>query len=391
MAHPLRVWIRGGFRQVLKIFYLFPVKSNRIFFANFCTSQYACNPKYLTEYLCKKYPDRFDIIWTEGVPEETCRTRGIRVAAKNSLRYYYYVLTSKVFVSNAGMPTYLPFRKKQITVATWHGGGLYKMAGVDTPAITGRDRQEFAQAAAATRLYLSSSRLFTERVIRQAFLYSGEVLDSGLPRNDLFFEPKEKQAAIARRVKERYGIGRDTKVILFAPTFRGRFEHARGENHEGLNVEACLQAAEERFGGKWAFFYRMHHALAGNGEGIGINVSDYPDMQEILCAADILITDYSSSMWDFALTGKPGFLFATDVESYESERDFYMPIEEWPYPVATSGEKLTEEIRRFDEQRHLAKVTRHLENLGSYEKGEACQMAGERIAAECLGKREIAE
>lgn len=391
MKQSISVIMKACMRAVLHVFYLFPIRNDRVFFANYCTPRYACNPKYLTEYLYRQYPGRFEYIWMADIPEAFCLERGIRAVRRNSLRFFYYALTSRVFVSNAGMPLYIPFRKGQLTVATWHGGGAYKLTGIDVPRATKRDYREYAAAAKATRLFLSSSRVFTERVIRGAFLYQGEVMDSGLPRNDILFVSPE---SVTASVRSRYHVPDGTRILLYAPTFRGDFHHASNSGAEaaGLDPVRCIEAAQARFGGDWCMFYRAHHAVSDHlRDAACVDVSDYPDMQELLCAADILITDYSSSMWDFALTGKPGFLFATDIESYENERDFYTPIEEWPYPLATNGEELAKEIRQFDEQRHLAKVTRHLKNLGSYEKGEACRLAGERIAAECLGKREIAE
>lgn len=115
-----------------------------------------------------------------------------------------------------------------------------------------------------------------------------------------------------------------------------------------------------------------------------IDVSDYPDMQELLCTVDILITDYSSSMWDFALTKKPGFLFATDVQKYKDERDFDTPMSEWPFVVTTNNAELVEAIRNFNESVHFLKVEKHLRDLGSFENGQACEVVGKRIYTECF-------
>ena len=95
-----------------------------------------------------------------------------------------------------------------------------------------------------------------------------------------------------------------------------------------LDEKCFLDALEKRFHKKFVLFLRSHpHTgkdifLSNTGrEGI-FDVSDYADMQELLCASDILLTDYSSSMWDFSFTGRPCFIFAEDIESYKKERNF---------------------------------------------------------------------
>jgi CDP-glycerol glycerophosphotransferase len=104
-----------------------------------------------------------------------------------------------------------------------------------------------------------------------------------------------------------------------------------------------------------------------------ISASDYPDMQELLYAADILITDYSSSMWDFSLTFKPCFIFAPDLKKYLAEQGFYTPIEEWPFPIAETNEQLIENINNINEEKYKQTVRKHHADLGSYENGTACE------------------
>jgi CDP-glycerol glycerophosphotransferase len=104
-----------------------------------------------------------------------------------------------------------------------------------------------------------------------------------------------------------------------------------------------------------------------------IDVSDYPDMQDLLCAVDVLITDYSSSIWDFSFTHKPCFLYAPDLEEYKSNRDFYTPIEEWPFPLAKTNQELIENIKNFDSKEYIGKVNKHHKELGSYETGHATE------------------
>ncbi len=375
-------------RIVMMLFRVFPVKRNRVFFANYSTSKYACNAKYITEYLLKTYPGEFDFIWMAEIPEKTRREKGIRVTRQNTLSYFFYLATSKVFVSNGGMPTYFPFRDNQLTIDTWHGGGAYKRTHAGIPSISAAETEHIKIAAKATKLFVSSSEMFTEEVIRKSFLYEGEVLRCGMPRNDILMEPCPE---IAGAVKRYYDIPPATKIILYAPTFRGDWNHpdSHGANSSILDIRGCLEAASRRFGGEWRLFYRDHYAVKSGGTSEScVNVSDYPDMQELLVTSDILITDYSSSIWDYALTYKPGFLFTTDLEEYKADRDFVTSIDDWPYVVARSNEELIYAIENFDETRHKEKVRCHLESLGSFETGTASKVVGERIHSFCFGASE---
>ena len=96
-------------------------------------------------------------------------------------------------------------------------------------------------------------------------------------------------------------------------------------------------------------------------------------MQELLCAADILITDYSSCMWDFSLMYKPCFIYATDIDQYKQERDFYTPMSEWPFPIATNTDELINNILNFNQEEYVEKVKQHHKALGSFEDGHACE------------------
>ena len=109
------------------------------------------------------------------------------------------------------------------------------------------------------------------------------------------------------------------------------------------------------------------------------NATAYPDMQDLLQCADVLLTDYSSCMWDFSLMHKPCFLYARDISEYRGERDFYTPIEDWPFPLASNNDELAQVIADFDEDTSHAAVDRHHEELGSTESATAARQCAERI------------
>ena len=169
--------------------------------------------------------------------------------------------------------------------------------------------------------------------------------------------------------------------MLYAPTFR----NSHTLDLYDVDFARLKASLEKRFGGEWVIVLRMHYYLADKAMAVGapwlLNATDYPDMQELLLASDVLLTDYSSCMWDFSLMKKPCFLYARDINEYRGERDFYTPIESWPFPLAADNDGLEKVIAEFDEAKYRADAARHHAELGSTESGTAAKQCVERIAA----------
>ena len=147
-------------------------------------------------------------------------------------------------------------------------------------------------------------------------------MEYGMPRNDILVQ---QDVSRINQVRARIKVPDNVNLALYAPTFRAdkayQFE---------LDPERTLKALKNRFGGKWILLYRAHYYLGDNlfdKEHI-LDVTAYDDMQELLLISNVLITDYSSSIWDFSLTNRPAFLFTPDADHYQNERAFYTPIEE---------------------------------------------------------------
>ena len=109
-------------------------------------------------------------------------------------------------------------------------------------------------------------------------------------------------------------------------------------------------------------------------------------MQELLCASDAMINDFSSSMWDFMLSGKPSFLFAIDLEHYIKTTEVYTPVDSWPFPKSVNNDQLEKNILEFNEDDYKAACKRHYDELGGTESGEATKLVCERIYNECFKK-----
>lgn len=383
MKETVKFIIIKAIRIMMRLFWIFPVRSNRIVFMAFNAKQYACNPKYISEYLHKQYGSSFEMIWVFDQPEKFSylQDKRITLVKNKTFRFFYDMATAHVIVTNTGLPSYLVFKKKQVLINTWHGSGAYKRCGIDID-IDNVARKKLQMAAKDTDYMISGCRKFSEVMSHSIMLPIEKMLEVGMPRNDVLMTPHPE---LVKKVKEYYHILDDTHIVLYAPTYRGSTLDAEKED-ESLQIEDCLSALSERFGGQWIAFYRVHYFLTSSIPATEqvIDVSTYPDMQELLCAADVLITDYSSSMWDMSLTGKPCFIYATDIADYQQERDFYTPMKEWPFPVAQNNDELEFVIKNFDQQKYADDIKCHHDALGSRETGHASQTVGDFIYQKCF-------
>ena len=149
-----------------------------------------------------------------------------------------------------------------------------------------------------------------------------------------------------------------------------------------LDYDRLLASLQTRFGGEWVILLRQHYFVAASEatHPAVINVSGYEDMQELILCADCMISDYSSCMWDFILTGKPCFVYAEDVQTYlDEDRSFFIPMESWPYGIADSADTLCRLIEGFNEDAYRTKIQNHLQEHGSFDRGTACETLLKRL------------
>ena len=251
---------------------------------------------------------------------------------------------SAFLVSNDDMPRGFTKRPGQFYVQTWHGTPL-KRIGFDVAkmqSFAGREYMELlAHDIACWDLLLSPSPV-SSPILRRAFRFDGEILESGYPRNDILVG--DNGSAIAARVRERLGIQPHKRVVTYAPTWRENQFYASGRYRFDLQLD--LDRAWHELGDDYVILLRGHHQTAddapvGARRGFVINVTGYPDVAELILASDALITDYSSMMCDFAVTGRPMLFFTYDLADYrDSVRGLSIDFErEAPGPLlATSDE-----------------------------------------------------
>lgn len=368
--------------MVLKIFFApISVRKGEVLFIS-SNGMYYCNLKYIDKEL-RRRGFVGEIIWCGNENNSDFTSKGIRVISPQSWRYYYYAERSQFIIFNDSVISHFIKKNGQIYIDTWHGGGAYKRC--DKTFINNRGlywKMCCYNIMNKIDYFISSSKQFSIAMKEDTGLPIKVFYPCGMPRNDIFFD-KEKIKNIRLEVLGKYKININKKVVLYAPTFR------EYKNENAIDFKNLLDALSVRFGGEFVLLLRRHPHRAEEiftgetqNEGV-IDVSNYVDMQELLCAADILITDYSSSMWDYSFTYRPCFIFANDIESYTGERGFHTPIEKWPFPIARDNSELIHNIMVFDEKKYKANVDQHHKELGSYEDGHGAEKICQLIERLC--------
>jgi CDP-glycerol glycerophosphotransferase len=252
---------------------------------------------------------------------------------------------ARYLVSNGTVLGFHLKRRGTTFVQTWHGTPLKKI-GFHTRR-SGSRSARLAEKTLERNIpnwdLLVSPNSFSTPILREAFRYSGHTVEAGYPRNDLLLAPEA--AAIRDRVRESLGIVPGRQVVLYAPTFRDEQPFAREADAQQLARD--LRATHD-------VLLRLHKIDAGRrslgGEALFSDVSDYPDNRELYLAADVLVTDYSSVMFDFAVTRKPMLFFTPDLAQYRDDlRGFYFDFEaEAPGPLLSSADELVRALEDLD-------------------------------------------
>lgn len=380
---------------------ILPVKKNRILFTGLTGGNvydYSCNPKYIYEYMRDHYPGRFDFVWAVSDLDKYAflEEEGAKLVKHFAVSSFPMLLTSKVIVTNGSYAPWFPFRKRQYVINTWHGGGAYKKVENERPDANFATKKRAKFTADNIDLFLASCKVQEDQMIKTTYNYKKDILRAGTPRNDKLVTGDIRE--MAQNVRQKYNIPESGKIVLYAPTYRKAQKPVILDGDHLLKELEALHGIDDKIinkvsgmgdisaldkEGEWYLLSRYHRyqndsmnvKITGDR---AINVADYPDMQELLCAADILITDYSSCIWDYSFLKKPCVLYVPDKEEYISQTGFYVDMDRWPFYQAKSMDELIEQIKRLICEReyfeaYLTGIDAHLNNLGSYETGHAAK------------------
>lgn len=353
-------------KVVLLPLYLFPVNPKRIVFMSYSGLQYSCNPKYISEFIDNNYSGVYELIWVFTEPNKFLLNKNIKKVKYLSFMYFYYVITSKYCISNTGFNRFFIIRNTQHFVQTWHGGGAYKRRSLNKDKTKLQIMLDNQHDKMITD-FLSTSEYFTKYFIKDS-TYSGRILNFGMPRNEYLLKNKSNKIA-KELIKNKLSSLLDKKLdnyflVLYAPTWRDD-----GSLYNFPNFNEILKEIESKFNQEAILLLRSHHfQLLSNSLTCNFyNVRQYDDMQELLLVSDMLISDYSSSIWDYSLLEKPCFLYTPDLKYYEDMRGFYTPIHSWGFDVCQTTADLKLAISNFSMSKYLENISIMHKEFQSFE------------------------
>lgn len=365
-------------RSLWKVCGMLPMERNSVLFSSFDGRGYSDSPKAIAQALLDSGAD-VKLYWmvksqkeAESLPKQI-----VPVDRNDKLAMIRAYSTSRVWVNNCRQFARNK-RRGQFYLQTWHGFAL-KMIEKDAQQALPEDYLRMCRHDGATTDLMVSGSSFMSDLYRRSFWFDGEVAAFGTPRNDIFFQDNSH---LLKKIRQVLALPEDRKLLLYAPTFRA--DHSL--DAYALDTEQLLRACEQRFGGAWTALIRLHPGIADKSAGLFpydgqriVDATAYPDMQELLAGVDLLITDYSSSMFDYALSGKPCVQFALDIEAYKKDRNFYFPIQQLPFPLAQSNAELEDLILHYDATQWSGRWESFKEENGFCEDGNAAKRCAEWI------------
>lgn len=371
-------YIQDNLLKLLFYFFrIFPVQKNKIVVSCFKNHGYCDSPKYIINQLLE-LNCAADIVWLcdyENPPEmPAC----IRQVPYHSIRGTYEQVTARIWISNRRKSRYVRKRKNQYYIQTWHGG--IRLKNTERATIDKLSKRYIESAQNDSKmidLFLSNSD-FSTFFIRRDMWYSGKILQKGLPRTDILLNGD--QDVISEKVKSKLSINKSNKILLYAPTFRADMD----VDKYTLPSDQILSELEKCTENNWTFVIHMHTNVynpqywPGNSEKV-INASSYEDIQELLIAADFLISDYSSIITDFALLNKPILLYCPDLEEYLLDRGFNQDFHALPFTKAYTVSEAINRLSTVVTQKEINTLNWMTEAYGLCETGHASKIVANII------------
>lgn len=359
----------------LLIFSIFKIKNKKIIVINREGMGYWDMGKYICNELVK---DNYEIFWPCKNEYINTLPSDINFVKYDSIIYLYHLATAKIRINNCGFPLWIRKRKEQFYIQTWHGCIWFKKVWSAIEEKLSKYSILSGKCDAKMINTMISNSDFCTNIFKNYFWYNGEILEYGCPRNDIIIN---KNKNLIKKVRKYLSIWNDEKICLYAPTFR----KDNSLNSYNINYKALVNELEKKFKWKWKILLRLHPSLSNQSQkilGFGsdvINVTDYPDIQELLLASDFMITDYSSCVFDYALTYKPALIYASDIEEYKKERDFFVNIDDTPFPIATNNNELITIVKSFNINKYQENVRIYYQKMWLNETGNSCKKIAEMV------------
>lgn len=341
---------------------------------------YVGHGKQIMEQLLAIRKD-MDIVWVVNDLSIEAPLGVRKISARKILQFYYEMETAHCWLIGNTIPSCIQKREGQIYIQVKHWASI-------TLKTFGFDFYEFRKIQSGIKLmehnsramdYIITGSKFDEETCRNGFHFWGPVFEAGSPRTDILFE-EEKYKEI---VYKKYNIKKESKVLLYAPTFRdGTEEKFLLYQYEAMpDFRKLRENLQKTYSSEWVIMLRLHPSITTKSiecfkEEFVIDVSDYKDSQELIAASDMMITDYSSIMFEPAFVHKPVILFAPDREEYINRgRKLLIDYDALPFDITKTDEELSKAITNFNQQEYDERLNTFFEQYGVHEDGHASERA----------------
>lgn len=373
---------------------ILPIKKNLIVFESNVGRNYTGNPRYIYEELVAQGLDQvYQCVW---VFEDTAtKIPGNAIKIRRSrFRFFYYMAVSGVWVSDSRLPKFLVKREETTYIQTWHGTPLKKLAlDMEVLSMGGNTNiqgyHDNFVANARTWDYLISQNSFSTETFRRCFDFKKEMLEIGYPRNDVLVN--ENKAENIQRYKKELGLPLDKKIILYAPTWRDDQYYTKGKYKFVSAMDFDMM--QKSLGDEYVMIVKYHYLVKETLDwekyhGFIYQFSETQDIAQLYLVSDVLITDYSSVMFDFSILKRPMIFFAYDMENYKTNlRGFYFDfLEEAPGPVVMTNEELIHAIQQYHPEEWKEKYQAFHDKFNHVDDGMASKKIVELIKKKTGGK-----
>lgn len=340
---------------------------------------YSCNPRAIYEKAREIVPEVHGV-WVVNKKYADAIPPGVDYVYEGSRRYYEVLARAKYLINNVNFPDFVVHRPGSVHVQTQHGTPLKTMGLDQQDYPVGANRMSFKKLLDRCDRwdFLLSSNQLSSEAWERAFPCQYELLESGYPRNDRLFSATDEEVA---KIRAELGIAPDQTAILYAPTHR--------DYKKQYEPELDLAALAESLGPKYVLMVRAHYYYAQDprladlvAAGGVVDVSKHPCVEDLGLASDVLITDYSSIMFDYANLDRPIVIYANDWETYKLTRGVYFDLmEEPPGAVATTEEELATLFRSgaYRDDRAATLRAAFREKFCAWDDGHAAERVVRRV------------
>lgn len=335
-----------------KLFSYFPRKKY-VYFESFHGKSFNDHPRALYEELIKKQTD-YRLVWgvKKGYEKIFDSYPDVEYVTRFSPKWFKIIGLSAYWIINTRTPSHFYKSPKTTYVQTWHGTPLKKLGldidEVTMPGTTTKKYVENFKREASRWDYLVSPNDYSSKIFRQAFGYEGELFEVGYPRNDVLVNDKEN-IEIINRIKQQLKIPLNKKVLLYAPTWRDNYFYSKG-NYK-FDLPFSVEKLMKSLGDDVVLLVRMHYLVSDRFDfsafqGQVVDASTYDEMSHLLLISDVLVTDYSSSFFDYAILERPIVFYMYDRKEYaEDIRGMYLDIDkELPGPIVETEDAFIEAL-----------------------------------------------